>query len=198
MPAAILIPVNPFEEGKSRLAAALSAGQRAALNRRFFRHVLDIAIASVPSGHCLVISRSAAVLGIASRAGAQGILERQKGLNRALAQGAGVARTQGADGLLVLSSDLPLLSAKDVGRMLDAGADAAVVIAPDAGETGTNALWLAPPTLMPFAYGEGSFAAHREAAEAKGHTAVVIRSKGLACDVDTADDLRQLRAEGWK
>jgi 2-phospho-L-lactate guanylyltransferase len=197
MPAAILIPCNPFEEGKIALAEALSPGQRTALGRRFFEHVLEVATGCVPAGHCLVISRSAAVLGLASRGGAQGILERQHGLNQALVQGAAVARTQGADGLLVISADLPLLTAKDVGAMIEAGADAPIVIAPDAGETGTNALWLAPPAVIPFAFGKASFAAHREAALANGHSPLIIRSKGLACDVDTPEDLRQLRAEGW-
>jgi 2-phospho-L-lactate guanylyltransferase len=197
VPAAILIPVSPFEEGKSRLAPVLSKAQRAALGERFFRHVLSIAVRAVPDGHCFVISRSAAVLGLASRDGAQGVLERQRGLNEALMQGATVARTQGATGLLVLSSDLPLLGREDLDAMLALCAQASAVIAPDAGDTGTNALWLSPPGLIPYAFGEGSFARHRRALEDAGHQAQVIRRRGLACDVDSPEDLERLRADGW-
>jgi len=198
VPAAILIPVSPFEEGKSRLAPVLSDGQRAALSQRFFRHVLDVAIGCVPAEHCLVISRSTAVLGLASRAGAQGILERQRGLNEALVQGTAVARTQGATGLLVLSGDLPLLDKEELDAMLALCADAPAVIAPDAGDTGTNALWLSPPGLIPYAFGEGSFARHCAALEAAGEQATVFRRRGLMCDVDSPEDLEQIRSDGWE
>ncbi len=68
----------------------------------------------------------------------------------------------------------------------------AVVIAPDAGETGTNALLLRPPFLLPFSFGPVSFARHCALARAAGVEPLVYRSPSLAHDIDLPDDLRHL------
>ena len=54
--------------------------------------------------------------------------------------------------------------------------------------TGTNALALRPPDVIDFAFGIGSRAAHRAAAELVG--AIYVEVEGpLSIDLDTPDDL---------
>ena len=55
--------------------------------------------------------------------------------------------------------------------------------------TGTNALLLARPGLIPYRFGEGSLAAHRAAAEANGLRFAICERAGLATDIDQPEDL---------
>jgi 2-phospho-L-lactate guanylyltransferase len=64
-----------------------------------------------------------------------------------------------------------------------------VVIAPCRHGTGTNALLILPPGLIPFAFGPDSFAAHCAAARAAGVEPVIYRSATIALDLDTPEDL---------
>ena len=64
----------------------------------------------------------------------------------------------------------------------------ALVIAPCRHGTGTNALLLRTPGIIPFAFGPGSFAAHSAAARAAGVGPLVYRSETIALDLDTPED----------
>lgn len=188
----IIIAVRPVDDGKSRLAAALSPAQRTALNLRLFNHVLTVATASLPAAQCLVISRSADLLRRAANVGAQPVREEASSLNGALEQAAAVATADGASAILSLSTDLPMLDINDVRAMLDAVPRGGIAIAPDEGGSGTNALLLSPPALIPYRYGPGSFSAHSAAAHAAGITPVIVRRPGLAIDIDTPADLARI------
>ncbi len=68
-------------------------------------------------------------------------------------------------------------------------ASASVAIAPDRLGTGTNGLALAPPGVIGFRFGTGSFAAHRAEAQAAGVEPAIVARPGLAFDLDTPEDL---------
>ncbi|NUQ37724.1 MAG: 2-phospho-L-lactate guanylyltransferase, partial [Caldilineales bacterium] len=70
----------------------------------------------------------------------------------------------------------------------------ALVIAPDAAETGTNALLLRPPDLLRPRFGPDSFPRHLALAAAAGVEAVIYRSPTLAHDVDLPVDLAEMAA----
>jgi 2-phospho-L-lactate/phosphoenolpyruvate guanylyltransferase len=190
----VLLPVKPLAAGKSRLSGILSDRERAAFNRRLFGHVLSVAAAAVGAHRVLVVSRDPAVLDLATARHAFAVRERDDaGLNAALGQAA--TEAHGAYAVLVLPADLPLLEAADIEAMISAAASArsAVVIAPDRHDSGTNALLLAPPDAIPFAFGPGSFQAHLAAARRAGIEAVIVRREALAFDIDTAADHARLR-----
>lgn len=63
-----------------------------------------------------------------------------------------------------------------------------LVIAPCRHATGTNALLMRPPGLIPFTFGPGSFAAHCAAARAVSVEPVIYRAETIAFDIDTPDD----------
>jgi 2-phospho-L-lactate guanylyltransferase len=191
-----IIPAKPHAEAKSRLAPVLSDAQRIKLSRWLLERTVRLARAVV--GHVVVVSRDRAVLAEAEEQGAWGLPESSPGLNPALTQAARFAQARGASGILVLPTDLPCLTVSNLESILSLGGGAGLkpaphatpvlVIAPCRHGTGTNALLMRPPDLIPFAFGPDSFALHRAAARAAGVEPMVYRSQGVAFDLDTPQD----------
>jgi 2-phospho-L-lactate guanylyltransferase len=184
----IIVPHRGLEAAKTRLAPVLDPAEREALARTLLARVLGVARAA--SDDVVVISPSAALAPIVEDAGARLAVQRGLGLNAGLEQARAEALADGAPALLVLHGDLPNLSLADVevlaGAIPEAGG---VAIAPDRAGTGTNGLAQAPADAIPFAFGSGSFARHREAAAAAGLEVAVVERPGLAFDLDTPADL---------
>jgi 2-phospho-L-lactate guanylyltransferase len=67
-----------------------------------------------------------------------------------------------------------------------------VVIAPCRHGTGTNALLLRPPGLIPFSFGPDSLSAHCAAARAAGVEPIIYRDERVAFDLDTPEDWEEL------
>lgn len=187
----VVMAVRPVDEGKSRLSKTLSEDDRKSLNIKMFRHVFEIARKVFPAENIVVISRSEALLDEARSAGAHGEAETGHELNAALNQGSRFAVDLGATALVTLSSDLPFLEIDDIHALLAAQGD--VVIATDRVRIGTNALLIRRPLAIPYRYGGESLAAHKAAAAEAGLTITVIERPGLARDIDTPDDLAELR-----
>jgi 2-phospho-L-lactate guanylyltransferase len=181
----IVIPVRPRREGKSRLGPALKPAARALLVERMFRHVVEVAQQCGPTW---VVSRDPVLLVLS----AQSVVETGFGLNPALEQAA--AGLAGGDPVLALSADLPLLTSSDLVAMVGLLAEAEVVAAPDRTGTGTNALLLARPGLIPYRFGEGSLAAHRAAAEANGLRFAICERAGLGSRPSESDSCQLSRS----
>lgn len=188
----IIIPVRPPAEGKTRLAAVLDGPGRAELVERMFRHVLAVAVQSVPAAQVYVVSRSAMLLQHARDCGANGVDEEAGGHIAALVQAS--ARVDQGAPVLALSADLPLVKTSEIAAMEEALAKADVVAATDRAGVGTNALLMRRPGLIAYAFGEASLARHRERTEARQLRFAVLTSDGLASDVDDPPDLALLAA----
>jgi 2-phospho-L-lactate guanylyltransferase len=190
-----VLPVKPLAEGKSRLA--LPPAERIACNRFFFRHALAVLARSVGTGRVVVVSRDPEVLDAGRAAGAHALPEKAGGdLNAAMTAGAILAARHGAGAVLTIAADLPGLTVEDIAHLVAARTDAGTIaIAPDAAGAGTNALLMAP-LAMPYRYGANSFWAHLEVAQAGGHGFAVVRTPGLAEDVDWPADLARAVARG--
>lgn len=187
------VPVKDLLGTKSRLAPLLDPGSRAGLTLYMMKRVVRVMLhAGIPSANLCVVSPDRLVLDTAAEAGAVPRLQRTRGLNPALEEAREWAGARGADSLLVLPADLPLLRAEDVRSLLSAGEGAPVALAPDAGETGTNALLLRPPDAIPFLFGSGSRRAHLQAAQQRGLEARECRLPNLSFDIDTVEDLSKL------
>lgn len=185
----IVIPVRTLISGKTRLAAALDPQARQALIGRMFRHVLRCALSAGPT---TVVSRDPSLLALAQQMGARAVVEAGEGLNPALEQ---VARTMPHDQpLLALSADLPLLRDDDLAALLRALGQAAIVAAPDRSGSGTNALLLARPQSIAYAFGNDSLKAHRSASSAARLPFATVAREGLASDIDLPGDLALLGA----
>ena len=187
----VVMAVRPVDEGKSRLSKVLNSSDRKSLNIKMFRHVFEVVRKVVSPENIIVISRSEALLDEARAGGARGVVETGRELNAALVQASRIAVDLGATSLLTLSSDLPFLEVNEVRAMLGIPGD--VVIATDRVRIGTNALLIRKPFAMPYRYGGESLAAHKAAAAEAGLSVTVIERPGLAQDIDTPDDLAELR-----
>lgn len=186
-----IVPVKPFAQSKSRLASVLSPPERARLSREFFEHVLQT-LAHVPAvTQTVVVSRDSSALALARNYKAHTVTESgAPDLNRALRRATQVALKLGARAVLILPSDLPLLVDKEVQQLVEMeGAEPAVVVAPDRRKLGTNALFVRPPGIIEYGFGENSYDTHRaRAAQAGAHVRVCYLS-GVALDIDGPDDL---------
>ena len=185
----LIVPVKPFGEGKSRLAAVLSSAERAEFSRRWLTHVLATARNWARLAGMVVISRDPAVLALASAWGALPLVEEHEDLNSALAQARQVALEAGAEGVLVLPSDLPLLTRQDLVELHDLALEGNGVIIAPSHDGGTNALLLRPPHAIPYAFGEKSFARHLALAADVGLPSRIYNSSTLALDIDYPEDL---------
>ena len=191
-----VVPVKDLRGTKSRLAPVLDPGARAGLTLYMMGRVVG-AIREAGIEDVCVVSPDRIVLEEAKRRGATPLLQESRGLNPALEEGRRRAMGLGASKLLVLPADLPLLDAEDVLAVLrETGGEPSVVIAPDGARSGTNALLIQPPDVLPFAFGTGSFEAHVGAARRRGLDVRVCERSHLAFDLDTAGDLAHLGKSG--
>jgi 2-phospho-L-lactate guanylyltransferase len=186
-----IIPVKPLNRAKSRLSAVLKPEQRRHLAETMFRHVLEVVTAVPQIRGVLVISRDSKALAIARDYGAKTVQETgTPELNAALERATQVIQSWGADSVLVLPADLPLVTVADVTEIIHLGRTMpSVVIATDQNQDGTNALFMRPPGIIDYAYGSGSYARHRQQAEAEEIEVKVYHSEQLALDIDVSDDL---------
>jgi 2-phospho-L-lactate/phosphoenolpyruvate guanylyltransferase len=191
-----VVPVKDRRGTKSRLAPIIDPGARAGLTLYMMGRVVR-AIAEAGVEDVCVVSPDRMVLEEAKRRGATPLIQESRGLNPALEEGRRRALELGASTLLVLPADLPLLDAGDVRAVLqEAGEAPSAVISPDGGRSGTNALLIQPPDVLPFAFGADSFEAHLGAARRRSLDVRICQRPHLAFDLDTAEDLARLRETG--
>ena len=189
-----VVPVKDLAGTKSRLNPVLDETERAGLTVYMMENVLAaLRIAGVE--HICVVSPDREILETAREAGAEPLLQESRGLNEALEEARDRALARGATALIVFPADLPLLRSEDVEAVLEpteGGEGPLVVASPDDAGTGTNALFLRPPTAVPFVFGPGSFDAHLDAARERGAKVLVCERERIAFDVDVAEDLARL------
>lgn len=187
----VIIPVKPLNRAKSRLADVLEPDQRRFLAETMLRHVLETVRAVPQVIGTLVISRDTKVLSIAREYEARTVQESgAPELNTALLRATQVVASWGCNATLVLPADLPLLAPQDIVNILNKGRGLmSVVISTDQNEDGTNALFMRPPGLIPYAFGPGSYARHVQLAEEAGAEVFIYRSDRLSLDIDLPVDL---------
>jgi 2-phospho-L-lactate guanylyltransferase len=187
---AAVIPVGSLEGAKSRLGEQLDAEERQDLVAGFLARTVVAALTVDRLTDVLVVSPDRDVLARAATLGARTLRQRSEGLNAGLRDARADVMAGGADALLVLPIDLPLVTSAEIARVLVALDDhaRAVVLVTDRHGTGTNVLALRPPDAIDVAFGPGSRAAHRRAAETTGATYIELDGP-LTVDLDTPDDL---------
>jgi len=187
-----IIPVKPFEEGKSRLNAGLEPSRRAELNRELFdRTVAKLVIFPGPA-QTIVVSRSNTVLKQARQAGMVAITETGDSLNGALSLASEVARERGATTIVVVPTDLPLVDASLLERVVStASTGKTCVLAPDEARQGTNLMVVTPPDDTIFQFGERSFEKHQALAKSRGYSVRIVDDARLAFDIDSVADYQR-------
>jgi 2-phospho-L-lactate/phosphoenolpyruvate guanylyltransferase len=183
-PAVVLVPVKAFAQAKRRLGSALPELDRVQLVRSMASHVLT-ACAPLPVA---VVCDDEEVARWASDLGAAVMWEPGQGLNGAVRAGVRRLAEAGTEWVTVAHGDLP--RAHGLGAL---PAFDGITLVPDRRDDGTNVLRLpARATDFCFAYGQGSFRAHRAEAVRRGLAVRVLRNPDLAYDVDWPADVDEL------
>ena len=185
----MLIPVKPLEEGKSRLSGLLSKKKRAELSFRLFNTVLNAAIEAVKPDNIIVVSRDLDVLSTAEERGTR-YWGKEKGedLNQALSD----AIPESAESIIALHADLPSISSNDIKAIIETGRENPIVLTSDRMGLGTNAIFMRPPKLINFYFGDMSFSRHVKEARRVGVTPKILKRDGLEFDLDTPEDYLHL------
>ncbi|MDX1377474.1 MAG: 2-phospho-L-lactate guanylyltransferase [Anaerolineales bacterium] len=186
-----IVPVKPLRRGKSRLAGALSEGERAELNESLLQHTLKTLSKLKEVEQVLVTSRDPHALTLARRHGARTVRENgHPQLNAALTRATVVAQVYATRGVLILPADLPLISEEDVLTLIERAVDPPViVIAPDRHRKGTNAMLISPSGLIDYDFGEDSFERHCKHAKEAGARLEIVDLPTLGLDLDLPEDL---------
>lgn len=188
----VIVPVKPLRLAKSRLAKVLTPEGRQQFAEAMLRHVLGVVRDVAEVTGTLVISRDSRALALAREYEAKTIQESgAPELNTALMRASSIVASWRSDAVLVLPADLPLIAAEDVRAIIKMGASTQsnVVIATDRNRDGTNALFVKPPGLISFAYGEGSFNRHAVMARDAGADVQIYQSDRMLQDIDLPEDI---------
>ena len=187
-----VVPVKLFRIAKLRLAAVLTASERARLARVMFEDVLDVLVASrhLLAG-LIVLTSDEDAAAIARACGAFVVAEREPaGINEALARAVDHLAGEPDAGLLVVPADLPQVSVGVIEEVIGClGPSRAVALVPASADGGTNLLACRPPNAIPPCFGPRSFEAHRRAAQRAGVSLSVLTWPDLGRDIDRPGDL---------
>lgn len=197
-PAAVtfaILPVKSFEAAKQRLGDTLAAGTRRALAESMLTDVLMALRRTAAIDEVLLVTSEPAADAIGRGYGARVIDDKQDaGQSAAATIGVGHALEAGATRVVLVPGDCPALDPAELTALLEPPVvGRAVTLVSDRHGTGTNAVVLAPPDVIEPAFGEDSRARHEAAATAAGVPCTVARIPTLELDVDTIDDLGELR-----
>ncbi|MEA2221605.1 MAG: 2-phospho-L-lactate/phosphoenolpyruvate guanylyltransferase [Solirubrobacteraceae bacterium] len=190
-----ILPVKRFGIAKFRLGDELSGGTRRALAEAMVTDVLMALRRTAAVAEVLLVTSEPAAEAIGRGYGASVLFDdREAGQSAAALVGIAHAIEAGVPRVLLVPGDTPALDPAELEAMLDRPATGrSVVIVPDRHGTGTNALLLTPPDVIEPAFGPDSRARHEKAAAAAGVPCTVEEVPTLALDVDTAEDLGELR-----
>jgi 2-phospho-L-lactate/phosphoenolpyruvate guanylyltransferase len=183
-PEVVLIPVKAFHQAKRRLGSALSDPDRIGLVRSMASRVVA-ACSPLPVA---VVCDDDDVAQWASELGAAVMWEPGQGLNGAVRTGVERLARAGVEWVTVAHGDLPRAHGLGVLPRFEG-----ITLVPDRRDDGTNVLRLPAASDFRFAYGPGSFRAHRAEATRLCLPVRVLRDPDLAYDVDWPADVRELR-----
>ncbi len=189
-----LVPVKSLVTAKSRLVPDLPPNRREMLVLDMLYHVLRVLQDSKLFERVSVVSPDARVLEQVRAWGAWALIEERPGHNPALYAAALRERAGGATALLTISADLPLLSTQEIRNLLEQSRQYEVVLAASRDGAGTNAILVRPPLAVPYLFGPDSLQRYVEAARQRHLSHTIYGSTGLAFDIDTIVDLRELEA----
>jgi 2-phospho-L-lactate/phosphoenolpyruvate guanylyltransferase len=188
-----IIPVKRFEDAKQRLIELVPAGARSALAEAMLLDVLAAVRRSSKIDEILVVTADQSVIRTSRWLGALVLPQTgDSGHSEDAMAGIADAVAAGADRVVLLPGDCPLIDATEIDRHLGAIPHSAIIV-PDRHGTGTNALFLTPPDAIEPAFGPDSCARHVSRARAAGVPFAVERVDSLALDLDTPEDLEELR-----
>jgi 2-phospho-L-lactate/phosphoenolpyruvate guanylyltransferase len=199
MRTAAVLPVKRLALSKRRLRAAVAQPLRGELAYAMVSDVLEALRRCRSIEHTFAVTADERAASAARAQGATVLADTaEEGQSAAAVSGIKRVIDAGFERVLCVPGDCPALDPAQLESLLAAEAAGAaerreVVIVPDRHGTGTNALLLAPPDAIVPAFGPDSFERHRSLARAASLACRVERPPSLLLDIDTGEDLAQLK-----
>jgi 2-phospho-L-lactate guanylyltransferase len=198
--ATAILPVKRFSRAKTRLADAIGPQARAALLRAMLEDVLRAIGRSAAVERVIVVTGEGRAERIALQAARRittplEVLQDPSDPGHSEAATLGIVRAKalGAECVALLPGDCPLLEPGELDAALERMEPGRVAVIPDRRATGTNGLLMAPPDAIGPAFGEDSCERHLDRATRAGWSVGREDLESLALDLDTPDDLADLR-----
>lgn len=189
----ILVPVKNLANAKQRLAAVLDQPTRTRLAQAMLFDVLETLHTWTNHPSISIVSNDPFALHLAQQFEFQVIADNEnRGETAAIEMATRLCESRGIDSTLVIPGDIPLIQACELDKILEVAPDQGSVLVPAADGRGTNAVWRRPAGLFPLRFGNDSFKPHLTAARDALRPCVVLSLPGIALDIDSPSDLRQL------
>jgi 2-phospho-L-lactate/phosphoenolpyruvate guanylyltransferase len=187
-----ILPVKNPRAAKQRLERFLTAEQREALARMFFRRTLA-ALCDAEGIDRVVVVTNDDECGLDARNAGAMIFEESAQVSHSQSADAACRRAEelGASTAILVPIDVPTATSAEFSQ-LAASAGKGLVVVPSDDGTGTNALVRTPPSCIESRFGPGSFRAHLDQAASRGISTSVLRIPGLMFDIDTPEDIDKL------
>lgn len=186
-----VIPVKTLLKSKTRLSIILNPKERQAFTLVMLEDVLGAVKCSMVC-QTVVISSDPTVEELAKNFGVTHLAEKKQGLNQAIEQATEWCIQNNADSVLVLPADIPLIIPEDINQIVKLGSERTSIVISPSQNGGTNALLQKPPNLIHPCFGPNSFSKHKTEALHKRIPTRVCRSKRVATDIDSPNDLERL------
>lgn len=188
-----VLPIKHLAAAHGRLAEVLRPEERYGLAEALFLDFLTKIRRSRTIDETLIVTSDPAVARHARWLG-HSVLAQEEDLGHsdAASAGARAAMDAGADRVAMLPADCPLFDPYELDARLGNTPRTALIV-PDRHLTGTNALVLNPPNAFEPSFGPDSCARHVSRARAAGVVFALEQVRSLALDLDTREDMRDLR-----
>ena len=189
----ILVPVKNLSSAKQRLAAVLDQPARTALAQAMLHDVVTAIASCASHPHCALVTSDPFAVDLAKKYTFEVIPDpANPGETGAVEMATQICAARGVESTLVVPADIPLITADELEQIFAQASDAGSVLVPAADGRGTNAAFRRPANLFPLRFGNDSFKPHLAAAQATGKPCKVLQLAGIALDVDSPADLREL------
>jgi 2-phospho-L-lactate guanylyltransferase len=193
MRTAAVVPVKTLDSAHARLADAVPPAGRRRLAEALFLDLMGKIRRCRTIDEVFVVTADPMVARHARWLGHRMVGQSgDTGHSAAASAGAGAAAGEGFERVVMLPTDCPLLDPGELDRHLGRTPRSAMIV-PDRHGSGTNALVLSPPAAFAPAFGPDSCARHIGRARDAGVNFALERIESLEPDLDTPEDLVQLR-----
>jgi len=191
----ILIPVKNSSSAKQRLASILDQPARTQLAQAMLHDVVSALAEWRARPAAALVTNDPFAIKLAHEYNFEVIPDpTNPGETGAIEMATRLCEQRGLEFSLVIPADIPLIQAWEFEEILKQAPREGTVLVPAADGRGTNAAFRRPAGLFPLRFGNDSFKPHLASAQATGKPCIVLRSPGIAVDVDNPADLKRLLA----
>jgi len=187
-----IVPVKGLTESKTRLSPYL--GER---RKIFIEALLSDVLHSVTKSRVfetvLVVSPDQHVETLARSAHVSFLHQSSIGLNRALDQANEIALSEEAESATTILADIPLAEPRDFQKMFSIAKETPRVVMAPSLKAGTNIMLTSPPGIIRPSYGRWSYSKHLRQAQLREVDSYSFSNSRVSFDIDTTEDLRELR-----